>query len=199
MKFSPVVAAPSRETIEQRKQSAAYWITQVGSPPVTALTTATFLVTLTQAVWFGVFALLVIAAPLLFVWQGVRTGRISDIHMPHPGERIKPLLFSILTTALAYGLIRLYGGPELLGRFTLINLLLSAIFLAVTLWFKISLHTASAAILCGVAYQLSDGVQVAGPISILLLIAWSRLHLKRHTFPQVAAGALTGLLLAGMV
>jgi membrane-associated phospholipid phosphatase len=62
--------------------------------------------------------------------------------------------------------------------------------LGVTLYWKISVHAAGAA---GVATLVTALVGVPAVVFLpVLLVAWSRLYLRRHTLSQVVAGGLLG-------
>ena len=59
-------------------------------------------------------------------------------------------------------------------------------------WLKLSQHGAFCTLVCAVALPLGPRA-VAFGAGLIVLVAWSRLALGRHTGPEVAAGFVTGL------
>ena len=82
------------------------------------------------------------------------------------------------------------AAPSLLVQFAAAHTIVIGTVLVVTLYWKISVHAAGAA---GVA-TLVTALVGAPTVAFLpvLLVAWSRLYLGRHTLSQVAAGGLLG-------
>ena len=62
--------------------------------------------------------------------------------------------------------------------------------LVITVYWKISMHSAGAAGLATLVFAVL-GAQVFA-FTPVVLVAWSRLYLKRHTFMQVLAGGILG-------
>jgi len=111
----------SIQTGEYKRQRAwdrhlAYAISMVGSPPVLATTviglTASTIATLKAWVWAGVYVLLAIFTPLLNVFLLVRRGRVTDIDVCLREQRIRPLLFSIVCSTMAWVGLRLGHAPR---------------------------------------------------------------------------------------
>jgi membrane-associated phospholipid phosphatase len=173
----------------------AWWVSQVGSPPVlglgaTALAAAN-LATTTAWRWGISYAALTILTPCLYISWLVYRGQVTDFHLPRRAERLRPLLVTLFVSLLACCWLWAAAAPQLLQLLARVNGLQTALFLAITLRWKISLHTAAAAMLAvlGLATLGSDAVPLAVAVPI---IAWSRVRLHRHTLAQTLAGAALG-------
>jgi hypothetical protein len=145
------------------------------------------------------------ALPALFLWAGlglvpalaifwaVRRGVWSDIELSRLPERRRLLaLTTAAYAAVAWGASSLaLPGPL---RFAAVAFLIATLGVtAVTLAWKISLHTSCAGSILGLALlQFGTGAGVAAAV-IAVALAWSRLRLERHDGLQVAAGAALGL------
>jgi membrane-associated phospholipid phosphatase len=190
----------SIQTGEYKRQRAwdrhlAYAISMVGSPPVLATTviglTASTIATLKAWVWASVYVLLAIFTPLLNVFLLVRRGRVTDIDVCLREQRIRPLLFSIVCSTMAWVGLRLGHAPRELQIIAGAVSLQMAIVLAITLRWKISMHCAAAAGAATVLWSL-----MGTPVPMMVgvpIIAWSRIRLRRHTLGQTVAGSLLGI------
>jgi hypothetical protein len=110
-------------------------------------------------------------------------------------ERIRPLLVMLACMMLAFFSALLFSAPQTLRIFLALTLLQSLVLTLVTLVWQISFHAAAATSLVaasGVIYGAATALLLA---PILLVVAWARMHLKRHTFSQIVAGtAVAGTL-----
>jgi membrane-associated phospholipid phosphatase len=173
----------------------AYWVSQVASPPVLAVATVALAVRqlATWAAWFWAMVYLVIAVglPCLYVAWLVYTGRLIDMHMPVRRQRIAPLLCTAVCAVCAALLVWVASAPPLLSGLALVNVVQAWLFLVITLHWKISLHSTTAANLAVVGLLLLGSAAL--PLAALvLLVAWARVYLGRHTVAQTVAGALLG-------
>jgi membrane-associated phospholipid phosphatase len=75
-----------------------------------------------------------------------------------------------------------------------VNGVQTALFLVITLQWKISLHCTAATILSELAFALLGPSAIPFTMSIPL-IAWSRVYLDRHTVSQTIAGVLLGIVI----
>lgn len=149
--------------------------------------------------WWGLpGALFAAGIPLAYVLRGVRTGRLTDHHIPEREHRRVPLLFGIASVTVGLVALIVLGAPrEVLA-------LLAAggtgllVFTAVTHWWKMSIHAGVAA---GTAATLTALYGPAGLLSLplVLLACWARIRLSAHTPAQVVAGALVGAVIAATV
>lgn len=192
MKFARGIPVVQVEPLQGSTQHIAQWISQIGSPPLTTLAGAAFLFSTGPIFWteFALFAIFSVCAPLVYVWWLLRSGAIGDMHMMHRRERIKPLVVTCASNLI--GFLVLYWGDwaSTLHLFVLVQCIIALVFLGITPWFKISLHSASAVVLFLLSVSLTD--YVVAPLMTLVMICWSRLFLRRHTLLQVLAGCALG-------
>lgn len=179
-----------------RLSTFAYWVSQIGSPPLTGAV-AVLLVTYALATnaawgWAGFYLLATILLPCLYIIWLVRKGHVSDFHLPIREERIRPLLFSLTTAVAAWGILSQAAAPAPLRMLAGVNVIQAIIFFLITLRWKISLHTATAAIMAQLALAFLGTSALPLTVSVPL-IAWSRVHLQRHTVAQTIGGACLGI------
>lgn len=169
-------------------------ISTVGSPPVLA-STALLVTALTLSsprawMWVGIYLLLGVLTPFLYLVWLVKRGDVTDVDVQLRKQRAQPLLVTIACTAVGWLGLALGGAP------VTITLVVGGIWLQlvvifmVTLRWKISVHAATAAASMTVVWAL-----LGTPVPMLLivpLVAWSRVRLRCHTVLQAAAGALLG-------
>jgi membrane-associated phospholipid phosphatase len=179
----------------------AYIISQLGSPPV--LTLAALVVTAalaaTRRAWIlaGVYALLAVVTPLTYLVWLLRHGHITDLDVQRREQRMRPMLFTLVCGALAWGVLVLAKAPAPLLAMTGALWLQMSLVFAITFRWKISVHCASAATIATIT-----GFLIETPFLLAIglpLIAWSRVRLRCHTLPQVVAGVCLGCVIASVV
>lgn len=173
----------------------ARWISLVGSPPLMTVAgvvlAALTLATLSVWPWIVIYSLLVIFLPLLYLVWLFRGGRVADLDLRIREQRTRPLLITLAGAILAWILLYFGSAPNLLVTLACASGLQTALFLGITLRWKISAHCTSAAGLTTLAWALASSMAIPLVIS-LLLIAWSRIRLGHHTLTQTIAGAALG-------
>lgn len=183
---------------QPRLRRLAYWVSQIGSPPLTgagaAMLIAAFLTTVSAWQWAFVYIMLTILAPCAYIIWLVQTGKAVDFHLPNREQRIRPLLFTLVTAVVTWLLFGQLQAPRLLQLLAVVNLVQTAIFLVITLQWKISLHCTAVTILSELAFALLGTSAIPFTMSIPL-IAWSRVYLDRHTVSQTIAGVLLGIVI----
>ena len=145
--------------------------------------------------WAAVYGFFVALAPILVVLYLLKSGRIAELHMSNTRERNIPYLSAILFTAIAYGFIAGFNGPELLRCLALFNVIELIALIIINNFWLISLHSAGAmatAVLVGLVFGWPISLLIAGPM--VISVCWVRLFLKRHTPAQVVAGLALGAL-----
>lgn len=148
--------------------------------------------------WWGLLgALFAVVIPLGYVLRGVRQGRLGDHHIPQREHRRVPLLFGVGSLTVGLLVLWLLGAPR-----DLLALLASGgagqlVFIVVTHWWKISIHTGVAA---GTVAVLTTvyGPWALAALPVVPLVGWARVRLAAHTVAQVVVGALVGALVAAL-
>ena len=139
----------------------------------------------------AVLAAIVPVAVLMLVQ--VRRGRWSNADASNASER--PLLFGVALVALAVvmGWLSVREPQSLFLRGASLVLAMLVVAAVATLWIKLSLHVAFAA-LTATVLSVSGSALGYVMIAAVPLVAWSRLVLARHSVAELACGALIGLI-----
>jgi membrane-associated phospholipid phosphatase len=176
--------------------SVAYWVSQIGSPPLTGALTALMIgfILSTPPAWrWTIFYVVVtILAPCAYIVWLVQAGKVVDFHLPTREQRIRPLILSFVTALVTWLVMFQVEAPQLLQMLATVNVVQMGLFLIITLRWKISLHCTAATILAELAFVLFGTGAVLLTMSVPL-IAWSRVYLERHTIGQTIAGILLGI------
>lgn len=187
-----VVGIDSARTWDLR---LARLLSVVFSPPLMivsgATLTAASLATPEAWHWTGLYLLIAVCVPVAYVGVQLARGRISDFDLRVREQRLKPYLVSLLCAGLAWLWLRLGMAPTLLIVVVGAGVVQVALMLAITLFWKISAHTASVAGVAALAVMLI-GAAALPLLALVPLLAWARLRLQRHTPLQTLAGALLG-------
>jgi hypothetical protein len=133
------------------------------------------------------------AVPLLLITRRkVRQGAWSDYDVSRHDQRSS--LYWIAFPLMALCALALYlngAGPQMM-RGVLAGAAMLAAGMIGNRWLKISMHMmfdTFAAMIVARTYPRLLPVAIA----VVFLVAWSRLHLKRHTLAEVLAGVIIGL------
>ena len=200
--FVPTPVKPLLHAIVKPKTKGeyiAYGISQVGSPPVWGLfALALVATTLTFAnawPWLGLYLLLDVLTPLSFlVWQ-LRRGSITDLDIQLREQRRNTLLVTIGGFALTWLVMLLGGAPPALTLLAGAGMLQWIIIFAITMRWKVSIHSTSAT---GVAILILRifGLSAVPLVISIPLIAWSRVKLRHHTPAQTIVGVILGAIVS---
>jgi hypothetical protein len=145
-----------------------------------------------------VTSLLVGVLPYAVLLLGVRRGRLGDRHLSERTQRPAMMVLGLASATIGLLLaIRLDAPREL---FALLAAMVTGIVvaLAVTTFWKISIHAACVAGTVTILAMAIDTVWVA-LVPIALATAWARVRLGDHTSAQAIAALIIGALVAGNV
>ncbi|MEU9132561.1 hypothetical protein AB0D08_31380 [Kitasatospora sp. NPDC048540] len=147
--------------------------------------------------WAAFAALFAAVLPTWFIRRGMRAGRIEDRHVGRRQRRLVVLPFVMLSVLTSLVTMVLVDAPSDLTAMVLAMFASLVPLLAVTVWWKISVHTAvtSGAVIC-VALALGPWWLLAYPL--VGAVGWSRVVLRDHTLAQTLAGTVVGGLTAGL-
>jgi len=170
--------------------------------PILAMPASVLVLTLlrgeAQQAWAMAWAFASIAALVMAysAWQ-VRCGQWAHVDASQHRER-RTLNRFLLVVLAAGALVSLWSD---VSREFVLGLALSASMVLVALltqrWCKLSLHVAFA-LFAALLLALAGMWPLIIGLAFALLVAWSRLHLQRHTLRDVVAGAAAGFM-AGLV
>ena len=141
--------------------------------------------------WALLALLLLTGIPLAYILIGMRKGWVSDLELSHREERPRFILVSLSSDLLALAVLWLGGAPRMIWTLALVYACLGVTMFTISNFWKISLHLVTVS---GFSTLL---VYVFGPgawwtFLSLPLVAWARLHRKKHTPAQLLAGAVLG-------
>jgi membrane-associated phospholipid phosphatase len=146
---------------------------------------------LAGACWGLLGALFAAVLPTVFIGYGIRRGSFDDRNVGARRPRLVVLAF--ITASVAAGLVLLIaaGAPRTLTGYLAFMLASVAALAAITVVWKISIHSAvasgSVAILA-----LTYGPFVLFGYLLVAVLGWSRVTLGDHTTAQVVAGSVLG-------
>lgn len=199
-----IVEQPDRDKVYKRKVSWARIVSDVISPPVVwAVLVIPVAIhysetTIGAIFWASLYAIFICLLPISYVAYNVWKGNISDLHMKNRKERMRPLLVTILCTAIVWFLLKVLGAPRVFPILALLSLIQITVIAIITLGWQISMHTmsiAGAVVAIGMIFSVEAGLWLS---PLVPLVAAARLTLKRHTPAQVIAGTILGALLPAM-
>ena len=136
--------------------------------------------------------------PYGLVLMGVRRGQLTDHHVSLREQR--PRMMAIALASVVVGLLVLLWLDAPRALFALVAAMVAglAVALAITSFWKISIHAASAAgTVASLAILVSPWWLLAAPL--VALTGWARVEIRDHTPLQVAVGAIVGAVVAAGV
>ncbi len=155
--------------------------------------------TAAEAVKWGLLASLFASViPFLFILRGVMRRRLTDHHVRIREQRPIPLLVGAASVLFGLGLLAWWGAPRQLVALVAAMLVGLVTSMLVTLFWKLSIHTAvSAGALVILVLVFGRGFLALTPL--VGLVGWARVASGDHDMGQVLAGAALGTTVAGVV
>ncbi|ANY07520.1 hypothetical protein [Pseudonocardia sp. HH130630-07] len=135
--------------------------------------------------------------PMAVIVWGARSGRWDGHHVRNREGRLIPFLVLIGLGLLGLGLLVVLDAPWLVVALDVIMLVLLLASAAITVVWKVSMHTgvvAGATVVMAVVH----GPWWWAAVLPAAAVAWSRVRLRDHTTGQVVAGALLGSAVGGL-
>jgi membrane-associated phospholipid phosphatase len=142
--------------------------------------------------WGLVAAAVCAGLPLTIVLLGVWRRRWTDIHLGLRRQRPAPILIAVAINIAAVAVLAAMGAPREVLALILATICGLTVGLAITLWWKISGHTAVAGAAAVVVVALC-GPWLAAVFLVLPLVGWARVAVGDHTPAQVTVGGLLGV------
>lgn len=135
------------------------------------------------------------ALPYSILLLGVRRGRLGDRHLLRREERPAMMVIGLISVGLGLVVMRALQAPTDLYALVVAMTAGVAVALAVSVFWKISIHTACVAgTVVVLAFLITPWSLLLAPVA--LLTAWARVTLGDHTPRQVVAGLIVGGLVA---
>jgi len=179
-------------------------ISWVFSPPLVGTVFFVFLVLwystdLSQGLrWFVAISPFLIFIPLVYFALAVKLGWITDIDLSNRKERPAFLFVYIISLAIAAIILYLLNVPNKFLVYVLSGLMVTIVASLITLFWKISFHTAMTASVI-TAINILGGVHFWPLFLLLIPIGIARVILRRHTIWQVTGGAVVAFLVTCIV
>jgi membrane-associated phospholipid phosphatase len=182
---------------QNRSEKIACWVSDYFSPPVMAAASLLMVAIYagTAVIWrsISVFLLIGIGFPTLYVFWLVKKKMVSDFHIPIRSQRIRPMVFMLVTTVISIFLLMGLHTPRFVMMLSLAAFGQLVIIFVITLKWKISGHAAAVSTFSALCWLFYGSL--AGFVFILIpIVIWARLRLKRHTPLQTLGGTVLGLL-----
>ena len=144
--FNPAAALP----LSSSAQRLARQVSILSSPPLLGLLSLTLLgfalASVNAWVWIIFYVVATILMPSAYILHLVRRGLVSDFHMQRRGERSKPLFVFFFLSLLTLLVFHLVNAPRIFTALGTAGLIQSLGFLLITEKWKISGHSAGAAV-----------------------------------------------------
>lgn len=148
----------------------------------------------TQKAWQLTFTLLLgcVIPLILFLIYKMRKGDYENFDVSNQKKRNGLYIFSILLLAVFIAYLFFINSTWLIkcGIIPVFLLTVSSYFINKRI--KVSLHTSFSFLLATMMIQVETSAAFTMYL-FAILIGYSRLHLKRHTIPEVALGAVLGI------
>lgn len=150
------------------------------------------------ALKWTIFSYAFILSVAIFIIIGVLLGVFSNFDVSKREQR--PLLFSFSAFAMFCYLLSLFilDGPKILFLALFAIILGLIVIIIVNRWIKASIHVATATaviLLIGMVYKGYSFFL----LSLVPLLAWSRVKTKEHTYLETAIGCILGVTLTLIV
>lgn len=144
--------------------------------------------------WRFLVMLLVVDAllPALYMVYGLMKGKIKDWDITRREERMGLYFFTIF--AHLFGVVAAYAvGKTDLFEILLVFWTMAVVFAVVTLFWKISVHAGTNAAVVAFFNHYYGWDRFWWLVLVLIVVLWSRVEIKKHTWAQVLVGATLAL------
>ena len=141
------------------------------------------------AKWGILYLILPIIIPILYILIGVKSGKISDVHVAVREQRGMPFFLAGVGAVLLFIVYLLLDAPIEIIALSLVMIICVVVFGLITSFWKISIHAAS---WVGVTVLLSMLVSSKYLWLFLFLpfVIWGRLARGRHNIYQILVAAV---------
>lgn len=148
--------------------------------------------------WAVLMLLIVTGIPLAYLFIGLKRGWVSDMELTRREERPRFILVSLSSDVLALLVLHFFRGPHLLTVIVLTYFCLAIVMFSISSFWKISMHMAGVGGF-STALVFVFGWPALWAFLSLLLVAWARLHRRKHNVSQLIVGTLAGVLVTALV
>lgn len=146
----------------------------------------------------GVAAFFAGGLPYAILLLGIRRGRLTGRHLPEREERPAIMVVGLLSVSVGLAFMTWLDAPRTVYALVVAMVAGVAVALAISSFWKISIHTACASGTVAVLVAVF-GWPMLLLLPLVLAIAWARVVLRDHTIAEVSVGAVVGAVVAGSV
>ncbi len=132
-------------------------------------------------------------AATLWVYLKFRNGSYSNFDVSVQKQRKSLYLFVIPLLIITSLILYITNQPTFIFQAFVVGSLLMITSFILNFFLKTSLHVSLNTYLAASVFIIDSPIGI-GLFLFTLLIAWSRIHLKRHTIQEVLSGFITGLI-----
>jgi hypothetical protein len=147
--------------------------------------------------WAGLYAVLGVLLPLLFLFLLLSKQEVSDIELTNRKQRIVPLAVTIVGIAVSWWLMDLGLAPRPMQNLVLTYGCLALIVFLISHSWKISMHCATVGVVGSLVWEL-----LGHPWPLVfggLVMVAARCWLQRHNLSQAVAGLTLGCFLYWLI
>ncbi len=186
----------------RRRNRLARVVTEVFAPsPLAAVVLVIvawrFSATTSEALKWALLGILFApAVPLLYLFRQLRHGRVTDHHVRRREQRAPLILFTLACGFAALAVLSRLGAPRQVIGLACSGAAGLIVALAITRFWKISIHAGVAAGIV-VVFLYLFGWWMLLLVPLAALVCWARVAVGDHTPAQVAAGAAVGAVVSG--
>lgn len=150
---------------------------------------------LEKAIWISGLIIVGIFIPMFIkMFFGTKSGKYTNFDISDQKQRRSFYLFVLILLMIVIIVLYLTQQPEYILRALIFGFLLILVNYVLNFIQKVSLHVSLTVFLGFLIFPIQP---IVGILTFLfsLLMAWSRLELKRHTLKEIGLGILVGLIL----
>ena len=148
--------------------------------------------------WILISLFFIAIIPASYIFWLVENKKVSDLHLSNHQDRKIPFLVSAVSALIGVVVLYFCKAATPILAVTLAYALNTIVLFIITLYWKISIHSALFANLIFICIVLFGDKY--WPLFFLWVpLAWARVHRKRHTPEQVLSGALIAICVTAIV
>ncbi len=136
--------------------------------------------------------------PVGYIFWLLENKKVSDIHLSNHSDRKIPFLISAVSALIGVIILYFFGAATPILAVTLAYALNATILFVITLYWKISIHSALFANFIFICVALF-GAKYWPLFFLWVPLAWARVHRKKHTPEQVLFGAVIAICVTATV
>ena len=136
----------------------------------------------------GILFVTMILPPGLLLWWAVKTKRVTNWDISNRSQRVRAFVVLAFLFCIDYFIMQAVGTP-LMNQVFQFFLVLFAGFFLITLRWKLSGHMATISVIA-LFFTYWYGGMFFLLFTLIPMVAWSRITLKRHTMGEIVGGTI---------